>query len=263
LLLLQIPMYRKVSSWFEEFWTTDRGLSVFLAVLLVYMFLLPVVLPRTLFGGYLADGFFLLLLISGVAAASRPRWQTAAMLLTVFAAGVLSLANRLTPSTTLTVWSDVGSLAVLVLFSFIVIVQVFRGGRVTANRIKGAVAAYLLFGLTWANAYHLMASLYPGAFAGVVPQGTTFSAAWIYFSFVTLTTVGYGDITPVALPARSLTILEALTGQLYPSILIARLVSLELLHRNEDTSAVSRDQKGHSGTPAAGKRTGQSSDGFD
>ena len=51
-------------------------------------------------------------------------------------------------------------------------------------------------------------------------------ANWIYFSFVTLTTVGYGDITPVARAARSIAMLEALTGQLYPAIIIARLVSL-------------------------------------
>ena len=50
---------------------------------------------------------------------------------------------------------------------------------------------------------------------------------WMYFSFVTLTTVGYGDITPVATSARSLAMLEALTGQLYPAIIIARLVSLQ------------------------------------
>ena len=57
------------------------------------------------------------------------------------------------------------------------------------------------------------------------------SADWVYFSFVTLTTVGYGDITPVARAARSLAMLEALVGQLYPAIIIARLVSLQSENR--------------------------------
>ena len=66
----------------------------------------------------------------------------------------------------------------------------------------------------------------PGAFAGHTDESGGL-ADWIYFSFVTLTTVGYGDITPVALGARSLTMLEALVGQLYPAVIIARLVSLQ------------------------------------
>jgi uncharacterized membrane protein len=67
----------------------------------------------------------------------------------------------------------------------------------------------------------------PGAFAGVERHDDT-PPDWVYFSFVTLTTVGYGDITPVARGARTLAILEALVGQLYPAVIIARLVSLQV-----------------------------------
>jgi hypothetical protein len=67
------------------------------------------------------------------------------------------------------------------------------------------------------------------------PAGAYFVAPqrWLYYSFVTLTTVGYGDITPVGPLARSLAILEALTGQLYPAILLARLVALEVGSRKD------------------------------
>jgi uncharacterized membrane protein len=75
----------------------------------------------------------------------------------------------------------------------------------------------------------------PGAFnfPAVSDEGTLMSKL-VYFSFTTLTTVGYGDVTAVNTAARSLALLEALTGQLFPAILIARLVSLEVSHRQKD-----------------------------
>lgn len=109
--------------------------------------------------------------------------------------------------------------------TFVVLTQSFRGGPVNLYRIQGAVAAYLLLGLAWAQAYELVALLAPGAFAGAVFPETE-GSHFVYFSFVTLTTVGQGDVTPVHPVARSLAVAEALTGQLHPAILLARLVSL-------------------------------------
>jgi hypothetical protein len=105
-------------------------------------------------------------------------------------------------------------------------VKAFRAGPVNVHRIQGAVAAYLLFGLTWAAAYQLVAALAPGAFASAQPLAVQDPRVWTYYSFVTLTTMGYGDVTPVHPAARSLALMEALTGQLYPAVLLARLVSL-------------------------------------
>ena len=92
------------------------------------------------------------------------------------------------------------------------------------------MAVYLLLGLTWANAYAFLHQLHPDAFAGTLGEALI-SQTWIYYSFVTLTTVGYGDITPVHPVARSLAIGEALTGQLYLAITLARLVSLRVSAR--------------------------------
>jgi hypothetical protein len=86
----------------------------------------------------------------------------------------------------------------------------------------------------WSFAYHLIALQFSGAFslaASLKPEAGSLQAKLTYFSFVTLTTVGYGDITAVHPIARPLVVLEALTGQLFPAILIARLVSLEIAHR--------------------------------
>src|SRR5882762_1625534 len=108
----------------------------------------------------------------------------------------------------------------------------FGPGRVTWHRVQGAVALYLIFGLLFAHLYGLLNALVPEAFANV-PAGLNADAVFyrgrlLYFSFVTLTGTGYGEIVPLHPVARSLTILEAFIGQLFPATLLARLVSLEL-----------------------------------
>ncbi len=92
---------------------------------------------------------------------------------------------------------------------------------------------YLNFGLYVFTLYRLIDVLLPNAFHGLPESGVEHGsgAALLYFSFTTLTTLGYGDITPVHPLARNLADLEAVIGQLYPATLLARLVSLELEHR--------------------------------
>jgi hypothetical protein len=112
--------------------------------------------------------------------------------------------------------------------SLVLLAQVFRAGPVNSYRLQGAIAVYLLFGVGWAHAYHLTGLLHPGSFN--TPRSEIPSVLdWAYFSFITLTTVGYGDITPVRPIARTLAMGEALTGQLYLAVLIARLVAMEVV----------------------------------
>ena len=85
----------------------------------------------------------------------------------------------------------------------------------------------------WASAYELLHLMRPAAFSGAVGDAPG-SQTWVYYSFVTLTTMGYGDITPVHAIARSLAISEALTGQLYVAITLARLVTLHVGARDKE-----------------------------
>src|SRR5262249_54028116 len=117
------------------------------------------------------------------------------------------------------------SLVSLLIFVAVVLAHTLRAGPINFHRVQGAVAAYLLLGMTWAHAYALLATLRPGAFAGPV-NATGGPRAWCYFRFLPLATLGYGDILPVHPVARSLATLEAVTGSLYLAILVARLVSL-------------------------------------
>jgi voltage-gated potassium channel Kch len=113
---------------------------------------------------------------------------------------------------------------------------ILRAKIVTFGVLCAAVSTYLMLGLGWAMAYVLIASLNPTAFAtsdhSMGPNTMTGFNAF-YFSFVTLSTVGYGDIVPVSRPARLLAALEATTGTLFVAMLIARLVSMHAAPRSE------------------------------
>jgi Ion channel len=109
---------------------------------------------------------------------------------------------------------------------------VFAPGAINYHRIVGAVLLYLLIALTFVSLFVFVGLFIPKAFSGLVLEdNATFASSAIYFSFVTLTTVGYGDIVPVHPVARSLCNLEAICGQLYPATLLARLVTLEAERR--------------------------------
>lgn len=115
------------------------------------------------------------------------------------------------------------------LLGLMLVQRVFSGDEVNIFRIEGAIAAYIIFGLMFAFGYMLIYVVDPSAFnlherlqMGDHRSGFHF----VYFSFVTLCTLGYGDISPVSHIAQSVAIFEALFGILFPAILIARLVGL-------------------------------------
>jgi hypothetical protein len=120
----------------------------------------------------------------------------------------------------------------LVFLAFVVVrllVFILRAPKVNSEVLCAGVSIYLLIGLVWSLGYRLVALATPDAFAFSVPPSsphemTRFNA--FYFSFMTLTTVGYGDITPVSPVARMLAIMESMSGTLFVGVLIARLVSL-------------------------------------
>jgi hypothetical protein len=217
----------KARGFIKESWQSQANLSFFLALLVILGF----ILPSLGFGKNdeleYSDLAYSLLLISGVAIAWGRRWLFA---LAVFV-GSATLAVRwmdyLTPTFAFQVWTAIWSIAAVLVIAVILLAQVFRSGPVTSYRVQGAIAVYLLFGVGWAHAYHLTNILHPGSFNSAAELRGPMD--WAYYSFVTLSTVGYGDITAVHPIARSLSIGEALTGQLYLAVLIARLVAMEVI----------------------------------
>jgi voltage-gated potassium channel len=116
------------------------------------------------------------------------------------------------------------------------VTRLFSVRTVTVETISAAICAYLLMGIAWAYAFAVVELRTSGAFSTTLFQqgagrGAPLLASlhtFLYYSFVCLTTTGFGDITPVSDGARSLSVMEAVFGQLYVAILIARLVSLEV-----------------------------------
>lgn len=126
------------------------------------------------------------------------------------------------PTLGMRVFGDVGFSFYLGLPILFITRDLFRRNIVDADTIKGGVCVYILIGLFWAFLYDLVFVFDQSAYT--LEMDLLNDA--IYFSFTTLTTLGYGDISPTHRFARNLTNLEAIVGQMYPSILIARLVSL-------------------------------------
>ncbi len=124
------------------------------------------------------------------------------------------------------------SYVILVLLKFI-----FESERVTTNTIFASLCVYLLLGTLWALAYSVLETFQPGAFhyslaagdtRGAMRLGSATAGLEFYFSFVTMTTLGYGDIVPVSSAARALVTLQAVVGQLYLTVLVARIVGLHV-----------------------------------
>jgi len=128
-------------------------------------------------------------------------------------------------------WTYRVFVAFFILFIAFVVHQFFRfvlrSPRVNSEVLCAAVSIYLLMALLWGSAYTMVARLNPGAFSGVPAANEPLHGfAALYFSMITLTTVGYGDIAPVSGPARMLAMLEAVSGTMYLAVLIARLVAI-------------------------------------
>jgi Ion channel len=215
------------------FWIEDRGLSFFLAFLvLVTVFVPMVTLSR--YGRIGLGLIFALMLFSGAVATIHKRvlmYLIIALTVLEFTADLIVEFN---PSFGHLGWDTALKISGLSILVVMTLRQTFRPGPISVHRVMGGVAAYLLIGVTWAFAYKLLMEAHPDAihfqtFKGGIP--TAEPSLLIYFSFSTLTSVGYSDAYPVHRIARSLATAEALIGQLYPAILIATLVGLSLQAR--------------------------------
>jgi hypothetical protein len=216
-------------------WQSDKGLSAMLVFLCLALFVGAPMADAGSAGGLVFDVLFSLLLVSGVVFVARRAVLTVVVSALTAAALVLRWASFRAPDSASNLTGFALSIALLSILAALVLMQVFREGPITAYRIQGAIVVYLLAGFAWAAAYEVVYRAWPGAFQFAQPVAGEgrISHGLLYYSFVTLTTLGYGDITPVHPVARSLATGEALVGQLYPAILIARLVSMRIAPRRD------------------------------
>lgn len=231
---------------------TDIGLSLFLIMTVFFIFILPPLGLSGMRGRLLVDIFFSLFIVSGIVSSSGRKAIFVLVAGVSTIALILRWAGFVITAPFLVILNTSATICSAILFCTVILARVLKQGPITFRRIEGAIAAYLLLGFAWASGYELIAFLDPDSFSGAVTTSGNFSP-WIYFSFVTLATLGYGDIAPVHPLARSLATSEAIAGQLYLAILIARLVSQELFYRqlngrdetqNTDASDIVKKQGG-------------------
>jgi hypothetical protein len=219
----------------DIFWRGDRGLTALLAFLVLGLLVWVPLVATGVLSPLFVEIAFSLILISGVASVKVGKVLAVA----IYALAVLAIGTKgvllAFPSVRLRLLDAMVSLLAILVLTVIVLARVFQKGPITLYRVQGAVAAYLLLGLAWTMAYELSLLVSPDAIRFPEGSGAVLLQVprLLYFSFVTLTTVGYGDIVPVHPAVRSLAMTEALVGQLYPAVLIARLVSLEIVSRRE------------------------------
>ena len=217
----------------SRLWRADWHLSVLLVLLLLVVFVIYPMSLRRPWGDIVLQSSLSLIVLLGTALIARMRAARALGVLCAAGALAFGWVRLFSPTVSL----EVVSLSLLIVFFTVlaaaILVRVFDEGRINLHRIQGAVAAYLLLGVIWSGCYSLVMLGDPSAFnLPAAADDSTQMSKLVYFSFATLTTVGYGDVTAVDTAARSLAMLEALIGQLFPAVLIARLVSMEVSHRS-------------------------------
>jgi hypothetical protein len=208
----------------------DQSLTFFLAILILIIFVVFPLAGLGWLGKIIVDLVISILLLSGAVATKHSRTLTILVVLLTIAGLVVHWTGVYIPKFSHPVLESVLLLSCLLAFAVITLIQVFSPGAINVHRVLGAIAAYLLIGLVWSYAYFLADMIIPGS---IHPTASTQEvvapmARYVYFSFTTLTTLGYGDIVPVHPIARTLAICEGLIGQLYPAVLIAGLLGMAL-----------------------------------
>ena len=208
-----------------RFWNEDRSLTIMLLLLLFFIFVLSPLLNPDRGGDILIKITYSVILLTGILSVSRnKRYKT---VVTIFAviAFLVNWISVIAPGRTVLIANDFALILFNIIFAIAMLIKTFKPGDITFHRIEGSVVVYLLAGLIFTNVFHAVYLVAGSSSFNNISEAEF--KDFLYFSFTSLTTMGYGDITPVHPMARSLANFEALIGQLYPAILIARLVSME------------------------------------
>lgn len=180
-------------------------------------------------GNYLEPSLLTLVLVAGLLAVGGRKRVMGVGLFLLVPSVVFRWIHHISPGLITPAIFQVFGLVFVIFVVANILHFILRAARVDVEVICAGISVYLLIGLIWSLAYKLLGAVAPDAFVftnvpNAEPSMTSFNA--FYFSFSTLSSVGYGDITPASKVARMLAVMEAVTGILYVAVLISRLVSL-------------------------------------
>ncbi len=207
-----------------------------LSGLLAYLAAAPIAIQFLPQAHYvLVDLALVLVLVAGVRSLMEVRWMFRIGVTLAVSWVTLEVVYLFSQVEALVVIGLLVALVFVALVGFITMRDVLYGGEVDQNRLMGAMCVYLLIGLAWAFVFTLIHVVSPTSFEGIAGSTTEVHAQaiqFLYYSFVTLTTLGYGEITPASPVAQTLAYMEAVSGQFYLTILVAALVGM-LLSRGQ------------------------------
>lgn len=213
----------------------DGSLTIAVGVLILFVFVLYPMVEVGATTRLWLDLAFALGLAFGAYFVFEPRPLIRVSIVFLLATFVLRGSEPFVDHPWLTILGIICALCACFVFALLLLVRAMRDGRIDVNRIIGAGGAYVLIGLTLSFAYRPLALSVDHAFALGGTPVTYEQVQWKlpYFNLVTPKSTGYGDITPPHPYARSLATLEALSGGLFLTVLVARLVGLEMEWREE------------------------------
>ena len=207
-------------------WLRRNRFSFLLISIVFFMILRPFV--EDLVGlSFLMEIFVTAILLSGIYAVSEDRVSLVFALVTGLPALFANWVFQIFPIPSLLLIHSISGGLFFATAAIIIVRHLINQKIVTIDLIWGAVCGYFLIGFMWGDIYYLLETVNPGSFRlgeHNVPDMDSF----IYFSFVTLATLGYGDIVPLTEQAQSFTIIEAVMGQMYLAVNIAALVAIRI-----------------------------------
>lgn len=213
--------------------------------LLTALILLMVMQPTvdTQLGKYLLEMLFVIVLFTGLRAIEIKKSLLGFEVLLLLVSLVLNVMGAVTGNEVLFFIGIACRVIFMILVALTILIDLFRGRKVSGDTLAGAVCVYLLLAVIWGNIFLLIEAMVPGSFS--FTQGQARMDLWLsqeffpffYFSLVTITTVGYGDMSPVTTEAQTFATLEAIIGQVYLTILVARLVGMYLVNQTVDNTS--------------------------
>jgi len=210
-----------------------------LLLALVMLMLMQLTVDTTV-GKYLLEATFIAVLLTGLRAIETQKGLLGFEVILLLVGVVLSIAGTVTNITPLFFIGNTCRVLFMIMVALTILIDLFRGRKVSGDTLAGAVCVYLLIAVIWGYFFLLIEVIVPGSFS--FTQGHARMQLWIsqeffpffYFSMVTITTVGYGDMSPVSSEAQTFATIEALIGQIYLTILVARLVGMYMVHQQSD-----------------------------
>ena len=214
-----------LSLWFPNF---VRYRFLYLLVCILSYLILSPMLSSFAAISVLADIFITWMLIASVLAVSQKKRYLIIGVLLTLPMITSTWGHYFVRSQVVIILNDSFGIIFFAYTTIVILTYVLRERNISAEVIQAAILVYLLAAVTWSYGYSLLEEIHPESFSVVKGLLADRRLIFLYYSFVTITTLGYGDITPITSTGSSLAIVEAVMGQIYIAVLVARLVGVHV-----------------------------------